>query len=290
MRQIIFNLDASDRMLIFNNFVVQGENLATELVFNLSPEFQGYKYLIKFQNNSKSPVITPELLAVENVVKYTLTNAVTANAGMLKIQFQAYDDNNKLIKSIIANLPVKESINGDAEIMPEAYVPWYLQAVEQANIATAKAEEAAQSAIRAADIMNKASVTLNHQFIDVTARDAYFTANPTELLANLFIKVGTGYQQYINGAWEDVSAIIVELQKAKDVPLEDTENKYVAENVEDALIEIHDDLETHKSAFVNHLIDPMPHQAKDLQNTKTFRFGLQMSVDGNPQIIFEEVI
>jgi hypothetical protein len=56
------------------------------------------------------------------------------------------------------------------------------------------------------------------------------------------------------------------------------------------LEESEQDLETHKSAFVNHLIDPMPHQAKDLQNTKTFRFGLQMSVNGNPQIIFEEVI
>ena len=283
MRQIIFNLDASDKTLIFNNFVVQGENLATELVFNLSPEFQGYKYLIIFQNNSRTPVVSPELTAVDNVVKYTITNAITSQAGILKIQFQAYDDSGKLIKSIVTSLKVSESIQGVTEIMPEAYVPWYLQAVEQANIATAKAEEAAQSAIRAADIMNKASVTLNHQFIDVTARDAYFTANPTELLANLFIKVGTGYQQYINGAWEDVSAIIVELQKAKDVPLEDTENKYVAENVEDALIEIHDDLETHK-------LDYMPHRIQDLKNNKIYKYSLQMSEDGQPQIKFEEVI
>lgn len=45
-----------------------------------------------------------------------------------------------------------------------------------------------------------------------------------------------------------------------------------------------------ESDFVNHLIDPMPHQAKDLLNEKTFRFGLQMSPDGQPQIIYEEVI
>ena len=44
------------------------------------------------------------------------------------------------------------------------------------------------------------------------------------------------------------------------------------------------------ASVVIHKADTMPHQAKDLQNTKTFRFGLQMSVDGNPQIIFEEVI
>ncbi len=60
-------------------------------------------------------------------------------------------------------------------------------------------------------LASKTVVTLNHQFTDVTARDTYFTANPTELVDKLFIKVGTGYQQYIESAWQDVDAVLIEV-------------------------------------------------------------------------------
>lgn len=131
-------------------------------------------------------------------------------------------------------------------------------------------EKANRVAIK--NLVSKTAITLSHQFADITARDAYFVLNPTELVDNLFIKVGTGYQQYINGVWEDVSAIIVELQKAKDVPLEDIENKYVAENVEDALQEVISNSE-----------------ALDLKSNKRYKYSLQLSTDGQPQIKFEEV-
>ena len=58
--------------------------------------------------------------------------------------------------------------------------------------------------------LQKTVVTLNHQFVDATARDAYFIDNPAELADKLFIKVGTGYQQYIDEIWEDVSAVVIE--------------------------------------------------------------------------------
>lgn len=88
------------------------------------------------------------------------------------------------------------------------------------------------------NIVNKTSVTLSHQFADVTTRDAYFVTNPTELQDNLFIKVGTGYQQYLNNAWEDVSAVLVEQAPASLQRVEDVGEHYASDNVEGALQEV----------------------------------------------------
>jgi hypothetical protein len=133
------------------------------------------------------------------------------------------------------------------------------------------------------DLVSKTAVTLNHVFADNAARDAYFVTNPTELVDNLFIKVDTGYQQYINSAWENTEAVIVEQLPAKQQSIEDTDNLYTATNVEDALKEVKTDLETHK-------LDYMPHRIQDLKNNKIYKYSLQMSEDGQPQIKFEEVI
>ena len=40
----------------------------------------------------------------------------------------------------------------------------------------------------------------------------------------------------------------------------------------------------------NHKPDNMPHILTDLQTSKRYRFGLQVSAEGNPQLIYEEVI
>lgn len=57
------------------------------------------------------------------------------------------------------------------------------------------------------------------------------------------------------------------------VKVTDTAGKLVATNVEDALQEV----------FSNS-------EAVDLKNNKKYRYSLQMSADGQPQIKFEEVI
>jgi hypothetical protein len=49
------------------------------------------------------------------------------------------------------------------------------------------------------------------------------------------------------------------------------------------LEESEQDLETHK-------LDYMPHRIQDLKNNKIYKYSLQMSEDGQPQIKFEEVI
>ena len=120
--------------------------MASELVINLSAEFQGYKYLIKFQNNEDLEVVTEELLPVENKLHYTITNPLTANVGTLKIELNAFDlDTGLSMKTATTRLRVLETLGEtDAIIMPETYVPWYVQAVEQASISTNAAEQVNQ--------------------------------------------------------------------------------------------------------------------------------------------------
>lgn len=87
-------------------------------------------------------------------------------------------------------------------------------------------------------LASKTAITLSHQFADITARDAYFVLNPTELVDNLFIKVGTGYQQYLSSIWEDVSAVVIEQLTAAVQTLVDAGGYYTAKNVEGALQEV----------------------------------------------------
>lgn len=57
----------------------------------------------------------------------------------------------------------------------------------------------------------------------------------------------------------------------------------LSQSVETAVQEISAELVTHKA-------DTMPHKFEDLKNTVTYKFGFQLSAEGNPQIIFEEVV
>jgi len=49
------------------------------------------------------------------------------------------------------------------------------------------------------------------------------------------------------------------------------------------------DLAQHKLDYAEHLDNTMPHEMIDFQNDKIYKYGFQISEDGNPQIIFEEV-
>ena len=89
-----------------------------------------------------------------------------------------------------------------------------------------------------ADTLNKSAITLTHMFADNTARDAYFVAHPTELVELQFIKVGTGYQQYIEGVWTDSVPIVSEQLSATNQPIVDTGEYFVAENTNEALQEL----------------------------------------------------
>ena len=53
---------------------------------------------------------------------------------------------------------------------------------------------------------------------------------------------------------------------------------------------VQQELTQHKLDYVDHLTATMPHQFKDLKNDKTYNFGFQLSGEGKPQIIYEEVI
>ena len=89
-----------------------------------------------------------------------------------------------------------------------------------------------------ADTLNKSAITLTHMFADNTARDAYFVAHPTELVELQFVKVGTGYQQYIEGVWTDSVPIVAEQVSATNQPIIDTGNYFTTDKTNAALQEL----------------------------------------------------
>ena len=139
MRQIILNLNDTDSRLFYKDLIRQGENIASELVINLSTDFQGYRYLIKFQNNENLEVVTPELLPVENQISYVITNALTANEGTLKVELNAFDlTTGLLMKTATTTLRVLDALGDTAAVVPEAYAPWYIEVMGAASQVNAR--------------------------------------------------------------------------------------------------------------------------------------------------------
>lgn len=87
---------------------------------------------------------------------------------------------------------------------------------------------------------------------------------------------------YVNG--EATYPDIVYFETSADmVKVTDEDELYDATDVEAALAEVKTELDEHK-------LDYMPHRIQDLKNNKIYKYSLQMSEDGQPQIKFEEVI
>jgi hypothetical protein len=50
------------------------------------------------------------------------------------------------------------------------------------------------------------------------------------------------------------------------------------------------DMSTMQVGISTHLTASMPHQVQNLQTGKTYRYGLRVTAEGQPQIIYEEVV
>ena len=71
--------------------------------------------------------------------------------------------------------------------------------------------------------------------------------------------------------------------KAKQIEYDNTESELATTTVQGAIDEVNANLASHKA-------ENMPHQFINHKENKTYKFGFQLSAEGNPQIIFEEVV
>lgn len=184
MKIINLNLNTSDATLFYTKEVIQGENLATQLNINLTEEFQGYRYLILFQNNENNSIPTEELTPVNNTISYMLKNNMTKDAGVLKVELQAFDDNGTLIKTATRQLKVTESIDGSTYVIPDVYIPWYVQALQAATTATEQATIATNKALEASNKLD--------EIITVNTELASNITTGTTLNTNLSANISTG--------------------------------------------------------------------------------------------------
>lgn len=81
------------------------------------------------------------------------------------------------------------------------------------------------------------AINSNHIFVDNTARDTYFTANPAEKVNSLIISVGSGYQEWNGTAWIAKTGI-VGAGDAVYITIQDVGNHFTGTDVEVALQEL----------------------------------------------------
>jgi len=58
----------------------------------------------------------------------------------------------------------------------------------------------------------------NHIFVDNAARDAYFVANPAELITGIYVSSGTDFQQWDGAAWINKTLIITGPRGLQGIP------------------------------------------------------------------------
>ena len=179
-------------------------------------------------------------------------NALIATITASKDELTQYNvDYAALIADVTAAKEVMDQAEIDRQITFDALVDSEMIAQNVEIKLTEKERTYAPRLLAAeqqlADTLNKSAITLTHMFVDNTARDTYFVAHPTELIELQFIKVGTAYQQYIEGVWTDSVPIVSEHLSATNQPIVDTGNYFATDNTNAALQE----LGAHKASTAN---------------------------------------
>lgn len=246
-----------------------------------------------------------------------LDSNILNHEGRVKVEFTIYDGENQTTTRTIL-ITVEESIDRAGEIesvyqydviqqILDGYI--YQQAVnaeEQATLAGQKAGLADQAATNA----NNAAANANSKATAAqTATDAANTAasnaNSKATLANTAAGTANTSAANANTATTAANNAAASANTAKTnadtatananakATYATTQGDYAKAQGDYAKTEADrlfgTDVSTLDIRITNHLADPMPHLIKDLDNNKTYRYGLQVQ-NRVTQFIYEEVI
>ncbi len=203
MRQIYFSVvDRSEKVRKLVT-LKQGENISTELYIDISNEFfVGHNYKLIFQLNNDTPILTESLIPDGKYIKYALTNALTKDAGMLKLEIHSYDTDGFLIKSITFYFDIESTID-DTEtiILPETYVPWYTEVIEKVDYVDSKAEEVSENA-------DKALISeTNSKTSETNAKISEDNAKASEIITISKADLATLVAVQVQQTWTDMLAM-----------------------------------------------------------------------------------
>ena len=211
-----------------------------ELVENVETEVSNLKdaYTLTVSETVKGVNKTESSLQAQENVRYLNEHQRKAN------ELERISNENARIAAEVARKDTFDTLV-DSEVIEQTVVQEVAEKYQE--IEALNAPEMVSFRQQLADTLNKSAITLTHMFADNTARDAYFVAHPTELVELQFIKVGTTYQQYLEGIWTDSVPIVSEQVSATNQPIVDTGEYFVAENTNEALQE----LGAHKASTEN---------------------------------------
>lgn len=211
-RTTTFGESEAGRVITFN-----GSEAGRTIAFNLAEEARSEGYANDHDRAGADHT------RAENDHDIALTDQENYVTLLTDLQETINDANENIAEFDVAlqNGIVATNIAAELQNLEETYAP---------DLVTVKAQ--------LEQTLNKSAITLTHMFADNAARDAYFVTNPTELVEQLFVKVGTGYQQYLEGAWQASTAIVAEQLSATNQPIMDTGNYFATDNTNAALQEM----------------------------------------------------
>ena len=211
-----------------------------ELVENVETEVSNLKdaYNLTVSETVKSVNKTESSLQAQENVRYLNEHQRKAN------ELERIANENARIAAEVERKDTFDTLV-DSEVIEQTVVQEVANEFQQ--IESTYANRLLSTEQQLAETLNKSAITLSHMFADNTVRDTYFIANPTELTEQLFIKVGTGYQQRLSGSWQASTAIVAEQLSATSQPIVDTGNYFATDNTNAALQE----LGAHKASSEN---------------------------------------
>ena len=223
-----------------------------------------------------------------NAINGTLTNPST---GTIK---QANDINNTLDEDIIAGNLIHNKLNNDGTGSIDRAIDAYNNLEASIDIANPLKDGLDESIEDAEPVKSNLDISIGSANIinNTLSNPSTGTIKQANDINNTLGNVATGN---IKKA-EDINATLAGNITSAGLAVEAIEDAIINNEIvtqtefQSELADLTTDLAEHKLDYTEHLNSTMPHKIENLKTGKTYRYGYQISADGIPQVISEEVV
>lgn len=141
----------------------QGENLATQVVFEIPSDLLEYAVFVYVLRNGESDAYPASVVDVtDGVITWTITSIETEYYGAGEAQIRFVDDET-IVKTIVFRTIVKRSIDMDVGDVPDPYETW----VDSLTQIAAEAQQSANDAEQYADLAAQHAESSGYAYFEV---------------------------------------------------------------------------------------------------------------------------
>ena len=275
----------------------------SEFDFKLDTEINGTKNIIDLDKAASQDKIT---------LTWTIAESHILHPGRMSIQLRAFSQGEEKWHSALDYVLVQSSLNV-TEVQPDPLPSEFVQMEQRVTAAKNEAieasQEAKQQADRAEDIIQEAEQDVLPELrqaiedgietkdqLGGSIREAGEAKTALDGSISAAGPAKTGLDGSISSAGVAKTQLDGSISSANGIKSQLDGSITAAGQAKELLDEsiATGDLDSFKADYMQfkstHLTASMPHQVQNLQTGKTYRYGLRVSAEGQPQIIYEEVV